>query len=80
MAEIIFKMKGNLTRCGNDMPPPARGRERQANGPVDLCSEQLSVAKAGVVGTSVKLPSATKKLQPQNETAKLSNYPEITKL
>jgi len=75
MAEIIFKMKGNLT-----MPPPARGRERQANGPVDLCSEQLSVAKAGVVGTSVKLPSATKKLQPQNETAKLSNYPEITKL
>ena len=52
-----------------------------ANGPVDLCSEQLSVAKAGVVGTSVKLPSATKKkLQPQNEAAKLSNYPEITKL
>ena len=33
------------------MPPTARGRERLANGPVDLCSEQPAVAgAAGVIG------------------------------
>ena len=43
----------DATCCGDDMPPPARGRERLANGPVDLCSEQPAVAgAAGVIGAT----------------------------
>ena len=38
--------------CGDDMPPPARGRERLANGPVDLCSEQAAAGVIGVTATS----------------------------
>ena len=30
---------------GVDMPPPARGRERLANSPVDFCSEQSAQAE-----------------------------------
>jgi tRNA(Ile)-lysidine synthase len=30
------------------MPPPARGRERLANGPVDLCSEQVAAGVNGI--------------------------------
>ena len=38
--------------CGDDMPPPARGRERLANGPVDLCSEQVAAGGIGANATS----------------------------
>ena len=38
--------------CGDDMPPPARGRERLANGPVDLCSEQVAAGVIGATATS----------------------------
>jgi tRNA(Ile)-lysidine synthase len=42
------RQKGGCAMDGVDMPPPARGRERLANGPVDLCSEQVAAGVNGI--------------------------------
>ena len=62
-------------QCGGiDMPPPARGRERLANGPVDLCSEQLAASQAAGVNGATCQQSVVFIFEPGKALMKAAPY------
>ena len=62
-------------QCGGiDMPPPVRGRERLANGPVDLCSEQFAGSQAAGVNGATCQQSAAYLFEPGKALMKAAPY------
>ena len=59
---------------GSDMPPTARGRERLANGPVDLCSEQFAGSQAAGVNGATCQQSAAYLFEPGKALMKAAPY------
>ena len=69
------KSQKDCWQCGGiDMPPPARGRERLANGPVDLCSEQFARSQAAGVNGATCQQSVAFIFEPGKALMKAAPY------